>query len=547
MAILVILQGPDVGRKFPLPPGVTVIGRQLDSPICLPPKAVSRQHAQIVCEGGVFFVEDLGSSNGTYLNGVRVEGRQPLTERDTLQIGPYLFALRLSPTLTTTESNLIIRESISVASLSQSIPGQDPTQKLQVVLEIAQHLARTLDLEPLLDKLLDHLIRLFPQADRGMVLLCEGDRLVVRGQRCRHQEDASTYPYSRTIVQRALNEGIGILSDDVHSDHRFQASATITSLDMRSLLCVPLIAQDGRRLGVIQLDRFRPGGVPFRLEDLHLLTTVSLQVTVVLENAYLHAELLREERLHQELAMAREIQQGFLPSDFDDLKTAGFELFARVDPAREVCGDLYDFFTLPDGRLVFFVGDVSGKGMPAALFMIAVRTLSRHLASTGISPAETLVKLNSALAADNPSAMFVTLAHGIYTPSTGEVLLASGGHPAPLYRRVNGQAEELPLRSGRLLGVSGGDLRLSDVRLTLAPAETLVFYTDGYTEARAPGTKNMFGVEHLKTVVEGFEPSLPLPACADRAKAAVTQYIASKELQDDLTLFLLRRSSAPGK
>src|SRR5262249_44695582 len=101
MAILVTLQGPDAGRKFPIPPGTTILGRQLDSNICLPPKAVSRQHAQILSEKDSFFVEDLGSSNGTYLNGVRVEGRQPLTERDTLQIGPYLFALRLSPTLTT--------------------------------------------------------------------------------------------------------------------------------------------------------------------------------------------------------------------------------------------------------------------------------------------------------------------------------------------------------------------------------------------------------------------------------------------------------------
>src|SRR5262249_6077865 len=150
-------------------------------------------------------------------------------------------------------------------------------------------------------------------------------------------------------------------------------------------------------------------------------------------------------------------------------KTAGFELFARVDPAREVSGDLYDFFRLADDRLAFFVGDVSGKGMPAALFMIAVRTLSRHLAASGLSPAETLARLNTALAADNPSAMFVTLAHGIYTPSTGQLVLASGGHPAPLYRRVNGQVEELGMRPGRLLGVTAGDLRLTDTHLTLAP------------------------------------------------------------------------------
>ena len=120
-------------------------------------------------------------------------------------------------------------------------------------------------------------------------------------------------------------------------------------------------------------------------------------------------------------------------------------------------GDLYDFFPLADGRLAFFVGDVSGKGMPAALFMVAVRTLCRHLAPAAGSPAETLRQLNDALAADNPSAMFVTLVHGIYDPRTGAVVLASGGHPLPLLRRAGrpgggGAVAQRPaarLRAGR--------------------------------------------------------------------------------------------------
>src|SRR5262249_58167059 len=136
----------------------------------------------------------------------------------------------------------------------------------------------------------------------------------------------------------------------------------------------------------------------------------------------------------QELAMAREIQQGFLPADFDRFRGAGFELFARVHPAREVSGDLYDIVPLPDGRLSFFVGDVSGKGMPAALFMVAVHALCRHLAADASSPAATLVRLNTALAADNPSGQFVTLAHGLYDPQSGEVVLTSAGHPLPLIR-----------------------------------------------------------------------------------------------------------------
>jgi serine phosphatase RsbU (regulator of sigma subunit) len=549
MALLVTLQGPEPGQKWPLDLPCVVVGRQADSSVCLPARAVSRQHAHILQREDAYFVEDLDSANGTFLNGQRLPPHTsvPLTERDTLQIGPYVLALRPGPASTqATEPNLVIREQVSVVSLTESVYAQAPAQKLQVVLEIAQHLARTLDLEPLLEKLLDQLMRLFPQADRALVLLLEGEHLVVRAQRSRHQRDETTYPYSRTVVKRALQDGVGLLSEDVRADQRFQASATITSLDLHSLLCVPLICSDGRRLGVIQVDRFR-AGAPFRSEDLNLLSTVAFQVAVVLDNAALHAERLREERLRQELALAREIQQGFMPSDFGDFSKERLELFGCVHPARVVSGDLYDFARLPDGRLTFIVGDVSGKGMPAALFMVAVRTLSRHLSSSGGSPAVMLAHLNDALAADNPSGMFVTLAHGIYTPNTGEVVLASGGHHLPLLRRADGRIESMNQQPGRLIGFEGDDLHLKDSRFTLGPGELLVFYTDGVTEARRAGDREMFGLERLREVAGSLESSLSLRQCADRIKAAVDQFTRTKELYDDITVFLLRHSAAAGK
>jgi phosphoserine phosphatase RsbU/P len=546
MAVLITLQGPEYGQTFPLDSNQTTLGRELGSTIHLPAKAVSRRHALIWSKDDAYFIEDLDSSNGTFVNGKRIHTRvlTPLTERDTVQIGPYLLALRASPLPAGNEPDMVIREQVSVAALSQSVYSQDPAQKLQMVLEITQNLGRTLQWEPLLEKLLDQLMRLFPSADRCLVLLNEGDRLVVRGQRSRHEQDASTFPYSRTILQQALDQGVGILSDDVKGDERFQSVATLTSLNVRSILCVPLITQDQRRLGVIQLDRFR-AGFPFRTEDLHLLTTVGLQVTTVLENAALHADLLRQERLDQELALARDIQQGFLPSDFDDLVDTGIELFARVDPARQVSGDLYDYFLLADGRLAFFVGDVSGKGMPAALFMIAVRTLCRHLASSADSPAQTLRRLNDALAVDNPSGMFVTLSHGIYNSSAGEIVLASAGHPMPLLRTAKGEVVEITHPTGRLLGYKGDELHLNDKRFTLAPGDSLVFYTDGITEARDPDTKTMFGLEGLKELTRQFDSDLSLAVCAQRARDAVEAFTQTRELQDDWTLFLLRRMLVP--
>src|SRR5262249_51370642 len=151
------------------------------------------------------------------------------------------------------ETDLVVRDQVAADRANPTLYAHNPGQKLQAVLELAEHLGRTLEVQPLLDTLLEHLLRLFPRADRGMVVLCEEDRLVVRAQRGRRPGDTD-YPYSRTVIHQALKGGAGVLSEDVRTDQRFAASSTVAHLDARSLLCAPLIAHDSRRLGVIQLE-----------------------------------------------------------------------------------------------------------------------------------------------------------------------------------------------------------------------------------------------------------------------------------------------------
>jgi sigma-B regulation protein RsbU (phosphoserine phosphatase) len=268
-----------------------------------------------------------------------------------------------------------------------------------------------------------------------------------------------------------------------------------------------------------------------------------LHAAIVLDNASLHQEVLREQRLHHELMMARDIQQGYLPADFEDFSKTGFEIYACVHPARQVSGDLYDVMQLADGRLAFFLGDVSGKGMPAALYMVAVHVLGRHLSAAGDSPSQTLTRINGALLGESTNGMFVTLAHGLCQPGTGEIVLASAGHPLPLLRRAGGSVEPLNHTTGRLLGFDAGDLHLTDARVKLELGDMLVFYTDGFTEAREPSKRQMFGLERLCDVVAGFDAPSPLPACAERAKADIDRFTAQPEQQDDLTMLLLRRIS----
>src|SRR5262249_3184346 len=233
MASLLTTKGPNAGRRFPLDGSATIIGRQPDAGVYLESLAVSRQHARVATDRGCFFIEDLGSSNGTYVNGHRIAGRVMLTERDTLQIGPYELSLMLDPDSSPTDPGQIIRARVDAQLSNHTLFNQNPAHKLQVVLQIAQDLGHTLDLDTLLGRLLEHLLKLFPHAHRGMVLVGEKERLVIRAQRSRILGDAQ-FAYSRTIVRKALDEGAGILSEDVRGDNKLKLTETLVSLNLRS-------------------------------------------------------------------------------------------------------------------------------------------------------------------------------------------------------------------------------------------------------------------------------------------------------------------------
>jgi serine phosphatase RsbU (regulator of sigma subunit) len=539
MAKLEVIEGPDslVGRAFALDKDSMILGRDQKTDIVLPVHSVSRRHARLVRQASKFFLEDLGSTHGVYVNGQRVDARVPLDDGDELRITDLVLRL----TLTEVEDPpSVIRDKISVDATNDELYALNPRVKLQMILDLSRHLSRALDQETLLKNLLEYLLKLFPLADQGLVALWRKNRLEVREQQTR--KGRADFPYSRTLLKQALAEEAGILSEDVRDDQRF-VSETLVSSEARSALCVPLFDSRHAPLGVVQLTCCRPDK-PFQHDDLHMLSTIALQVAVVLENAALNDQRLREAELRQELAMARDIQQSCLPADFGGFQGERYELFGKVWPAHDVSGDLYDFLPLDEqrpaqGRLAFFLGDVSGKGMPAALFMFAVRALSRHLALAGTSPAQTLTLLNQALARDNASALFVTMVHGILDRDKDEILLTTAGHCLPLLRAADGTMRQLEMPSGRFLGFEGNP-ELAEIRLVLHPGDSLIVYTDGCTESFAQGGKEMFGLEGLRKVLQE-EFTLPIQTWADRVKERIVRFGKSEEPQDDLTLLILHR------
>ncbi len=211
----------------------------------------------------------------------------------------------------------------------------------------------------------------------------------------------------------------------------------------------------------------------------------------------------QKELIESELTVAREIQMSIIPKIFPPFpERPEFDLFAVLEPAKEVGGDLYDYFLLDDDHLCFTIGDVSGKGVPASLFMAVTKTLIKAKADIRLEPDEILYAVNNDLCADNDSGMFVTEFLGILTISSGEIVYSNGGHNLPYILRKEGTIKMLPRMAGMALGVME-EIPYSQARVKLNPGDSLVMYTDGVTEAMNDSGE-LFGEERLERNLAGI-------------------------------------------
>jgi serine phosphatase RsbU (regulator of sigma subunit) len=272
-------------------------------------------------------------------------------------------------------------------------------------------------------------------------------------------------------------------------------------------------------------------------QELATLSTLATQVAPALRVAQMvqeQQEQVRErERIEQELRTAQAIQKAFLPKETPAL--AGWHLMPYYQPAREVGGDFYDFIALEDGLLGLVIGDVTGKGVPAALVMATVLTMLRSAARGSSSPAEVLVLVNDLLAAEIPAGVFVTCFYALLDPRDGRLRYANAGHEAP-YRQRENHASEL-WATGMPLGMLPGS-RYEEFEATLAPGESLLFYSDGLVEAHNPSGE-MFGFPRLQALL-----SAPARehALLDFVLAQLYGFTGEKwEQEDDVTLLTLQR------
>ncbi len=246
------------------------------------------------------------------------------------------------------------------------------------------------------------------------------------------------------------------------------------------------------------------------------------------------------ERMESELRIAHDIQMSILPKTFPPFPTRDeFDLFALISPAREVGGDFYDFFQLSDNLLCFVIGDVSGKGVPAALFMAVTKTLIKSFAKEDVTPADILSHVNEELAADNDACMFVTLFCGVLDTQTGEIRYANAGHNPPLVIKKNRAVEWLPRAKSLVAGAMPG-VRYESENFRLSPGDSLFLYTDGVTEAMNH-VDELFSEERLEKDLV-ISSDLEIKDSISHIMDSIQRFSGETPQSDDITMMMIRYS-----
>lgn len=550
------------GQVFSLSGDRMVLGRHPECDVVLDVGAVSRQHAVVLRLNGDYYVEDMKSRNGTFVNDELVHGRQKLHENDRLKVcdivlvfhaaapqpgrEPVAEAVRNDDSSRATfiddageKSSATIMSSLDVqAGTSGFQIALNPEVKLQALLEITRNLATVIDLNVVLSKVLDSLFKIFIQADRGFVVLKDPatETLIPKAVKYRRGDDDDSIRISRTIVHQVMTAREAILSADAAGDSRFDGSQSIADFRIRSMMCAPLIDTSGTALGVIQIDtldqrsRFHP-------TDLEVLAAVAFQAAFAIENAQLHDAALKQQAIDRDLDLAHKVQQGFLPDA--PPQCSGYEFFDFYGAANQIGGDYYDYVPLPGGRTAIVVGDVAGKGMPAALLMAKLSSEVRFSFAAATSASEGMNRLNAGFRRSDWEDRFVTIVVAVLDPSTNEMTVVNGGHMSPYLRKADGTLQLVGEdEKGMPLGIDG-DTRYEQATIRLAPGDVVTIFTDGITEAMN-GTNQLYGFERLQKQIGGAKGSAG--AVGKAILDDVNRFVGTRSQSDDRCLVCFGRS-----
>ncbi len=331
-------------------------------------------------------------------------------------------------------------------------------------------------------------------------------------------------------------KGKPLLISDVENDPRFRKARSGKRYDTKSLLSVPLLTH-GTPVGVINVNNKRQGEI-FTTDDLDLLSTLASQASVAIDNANLHEYLIEKERMDREMEIAHEIQMSLMPKDSPDFPN--FNINAVSIPALQVGGDYYDFIHIDENSLGVAIGDVSGKGMPAALLMVMARSFIYTEARDTLSPGMVLSRINELILANKDESrpdMFITLFYCVINSEDSSLTFANAGHdPQLLFLKESSEPQEL--YSGDIMVGTFPNIEYHEQTLQLNPGDLLLLYTDGIVEARNKN-KELFGEERLINLILKNRDK-EIGEIRELICDTVHEFVGDQPASDDLTLVLVR-------
>ncbi len=413
---------------------------------------------------------------------------------------------------------------------------QNQLQQLNMLHMISTDLTSTLELKAVLTACLQHVQDIFTSATAS-ILLVEGAELVFRVASGAKAAEARRIriPWGQGIAGWVVENKQGVIANDVRKDPRFYPDVDRhTGHLTQSLMAAPLVVKD-RAIGVVEVTN-KPGG--YTAADLILLSTMAASAAIAVENARLYLVAVEKGRLERELQVAREVQASLLPRATPQLP--GWEFAARWQPMREVAGDYYDFIRADDSpRLGLVIGDVTDKGMAAALFMALTRSIVRASVASAASPVEGLLNANRLICADSTNGMFVTLFYADLNPATGDLTYVNAGHNAPLLYHAHDEQLTKLSRTGMPLGVDHtSNYEQRTVRLN--PGDFVVLYTDGVTDA-LNAQEQEFGEDRLRRML--FEQrTAPAADMVAALLQALDDFTGPTAPFDDVTIVIAKRT-----
>jgi phosphoserine phosphatase RsbU/P len=531
------------GRMVPMKGRVIQIGRDPIVDIRFGDVHVSRLHARVElnADGGYDLV-DTSRHQSTYLNGRRILGARPvrLRDGDRIQVGDHEMVFRCESQVLPVDQEAgssVLQTIGELSSFHLAERSRRPTETLRAVLNVNRSLGGGGEVDEVLGRALGSLMELFPQTECGVIVTADPDgRLPIRAIK-RRVGPPPKLTLSRTILHQVLEKGEAVLIRDVATDERFKLHESVAAL-FRTALCVPLPGTDGKPVGMVQLGAREDGSCRFNSDDLELLAALALPMAVAVEN-----DRLIRERAHW--AAARHMQRALLPRHRPEIP--GYAFWECYRPALEVGGDFYDYIRVPprdqvgDPRWVVCVGDVSGKGMPAALIWAAVCPEIRHAVRSGASPADVLTRVNRHVCEMVFDNSFVTMIIGELDPIGHRLTLANAGHELPLIRGVDGQVDRLELPgSGYPLGVVA-DAVYSHTVIDLEPGDVLVLHTDGLVDS-FDRNRQRFGPDRMIQTLSCAPAGASL--AGEALLEAVMQHTGPVAAFDDLTIVSLGRETS---